>query len=345
LNLGDAEIQEVEDKAFGENIVQIRTAELGPAGVRRVQDLLRRDYGVKAEGFQIESIGPTFGETVAKSAIYAIIFSLLAITAYISFRFEFKFAVPILIAVFHDILITSGVYSLLDRDVTTSTVAALLTILGYSLYDTVIVFDRVRENTPRMPRAAFSQIVNRSMSEVLTRSLATSFCTCLPVFALMMFGGETLQDFAFALLVGIVSGTYSSIFIASPLLTESKEREPTYRQRRRRIIDELGYVPAYAASPTPTAVGATAAKSDGALAKSALDRAPKPVEDGLSPEPVEAEPEDLAADDVEADDVPATEPAEVGGPGPAAERQSSTRPPKSQRKKRKQSRRKHGRNR
>jgi SecD/SecF fusion protein len=152
----------------------------------------------------------------------------------------------------HDLLITAGVYSLTGREVTAATVAALLTILGYSLYDTIIVFDRVRETVPRMPRAAFSQIVNRSMSEVLTRSLATTFCTLLPVTALLFFGGETLKDFAFALLIGIASGAYSSIFIASPVLTHWKEREPTYRHRRERIAGELGRVPAYAT----TAAGA-----------------------------------------------------------------------------------------
>jgi SecD/SecF fusion protein len=119
--------------------------------------------------------------------------------------------------------------------------------LGYSLYDTIIVFDRVRENVPRMPRAAFSQIVNRSMSEVLTRSLATSFCTALPILALLLFGGDTLKDFAFALLVGVISGAYSSIFIASPVLTHWKEREPVYMRRRRRIAEENGgVVPPYA---------------------------------------------------------------------------------------------------
>ena len=154
---------------------------------------------------------------------------------------------PVLIALFHDILITAGVYALADREVTTSTVAALLTILGYSLYDTIIVFDRIRENVPRMPRAAFTQIVNRSMAEVLTRSLATSFCTLLPVSALMLFGGETLRDFAFALLVGIASGAYSSIFIASPVLSEWKEREPVYRRRRKLVMEEHGgVVPAFA---------------------------------------------------------------------------------------------------
>src|SRR6202043_672838 len=112
--------------------------------------------------------------------------------------------------------------------------------------------DRGRENVPRMPRAAFSQIVNRSMSEVLTRSLATSFCTLLPVIALLLFGGSTLKDFAFALMVGIASGAYSSIFIASPVLTHWKEREPAYRSRRARIARETGMVPAYAT----TAAGA-----------------------------------------------------------------------------------------
>ena len=123
----------------------------------------------------------------------AIIASLLLISIYIGFRFEFKFAVPVLIALAHDLLITAGVYALFDREVTTATVAALLTIMGYSLYDTVIVFDRIRENVPRMPRATFSQIANRSMSEVFTRSLATSFVVLMPVGALLLFGGETLQ--------------------------------------------------------------------------------------------------------------------------------------------------------
>ncbi len=119
----------------------------------------------------------------------AIIASLLVISAYVALRFEWKFAIPVLIALMHDLLITSGVYALTGRQVTVDTVAALLTILGYSLYDTIIVFDRVRENIPRMPRAAFSQVVNRSMSEVLTRSIATTSCTLLPVIALLIFGG------------------------------------------------------------------------------------------------------------------------------------------------------------
>ena len=183
---------------------------------------------------------------MANSAVIAIIASLLVISVYVALRFEWKFAVPVLIALMHDLLITSGVYALTGREVTVDTVAALLTILGYSLYDTIIVFDRVRENIPRMPRAAFSQIVNRSMSEVLTRSIATTSCTLLPVVALLLFGGSTLQDFAFALLIGVASGAYSSIFIASPVLTHWKEREPVYRGRRHRIEEDFGTVPPYA---------------------------------------------------------------------------------------------------
>jgi SecD/SecF fusion protein len=242
----DAKIQKVSNKDLGNNVFQISTPTLAPNKVAQVRAALNKQFGV-GNNFSNESIGPTFGQTVAKSAVIAIIASLFVISIYIALRFEWKYAVPVLIALMHDLLITAGVYSLTAREVTTSTVAALLTILGYSLYDTIIVFDRVRENVPRMPRAAFSQIVNRSMSEVIVRSLATSFCTVLPVLALLLFGGETLRDFAFALLVGIASGTYSSIFIASPVLTHWKERERVYVQRTERIRREAGgLVPAYA---------------------------------------------------------------------------------------------------
>ncbi|HTX29861.1 MAG TPA: protein translocase subunit SecD [Solirubrobacteraceae bacterium] len=245
-----ATVQRVTNRGLGANVFQISSKKLQPAGLNRVEDALRARYGITANGWNPQSVGPTFGKTVTDSAILAIIASLVVISAYVALRFEWKFAVPVLIALMHDLLITSGVYALTGREVTTATVAALLTILGYSLYDTIIVFDRVRENIPRMPRAAFSQIVNRSMSEVLTRSLATTFCTLMPIVALLAFGGvagsSELQDFAFALLIGVASGAYSSIFIASPVLTHWKEREPQYRARRRRLESELGHVPAYA---------------------------------------------------------------------------------------------------
>src|SRR5215212_6498760 len=242
--LADAEVQTIDNPELGKNLVQISSGS-GPDRVKAAQDAVEKEFGFADEP-TTESIGPTFGQSVARSALIAIIASLTVISVYIALRFEWKVAVPVLIALMHDILITGGVYALTGREVTTSTVAALLTILGFSLYDTIIVFDRVRENIPRMPSAAFSQIVNRSMSEVVVRSLATSFCTLLPELCLYFFGGETLKDFAFALIVGTASGTYSSIFIAAPVLTQWKEREPVYASRERRIRERLGYVPAYA---------------------------------------------------------------------------------------------------
>jgi SecD/SecF fusion protein len=245
LGLGEAEIQTVDNPELGRNVVQINAEDLTSNEIDRVEDTLRDSFGF-ADDPSTQSIGASFGDTVAQNAIRAIIASLIIISLYITLRFQWKFAVPVLIALSHDLLITSGVYALTGREVTASTVAALLTILGFSLYDTIVVFDRVRENIPRMPNAAFSQIYNRSMSEVIVRSLATSFCAALPILALMLFGGETLQDFAFALLVGTISGTYSSVFIAGPVLTHWKEREPVYRTREARIRDQFGgIVPAY----------------------------------------------------------------------------------------------------
>ncbi len=244
----EAEIQRVQEPELGRYVFQVSTEELRPDQVTRVTGAIEDEFGLQGEP-NTTSIGPTFGQTVARSAIIAIIASLIVISVYLALRFGAKYSVPVLIALSHDILITAGIYALVDREVTTATVAALLTILGFSLYDTIIVFDRIRENVPRMPRATFTQIVNRSMSEVIVRSLATSFCSGLPVLALLLFGGETLQDFAFALLVGTISGTYSSVFIASQVLSHWKEREPVYRRRRLAIAAEHGgVVPAFAAA-------------------------------------------------------------------------------------------------
>jgi SecD/SecF fusion protein len=271
LGYGDAEIQEVTDPELGEHVVQIEVPQLNPDQVTRVENALDADFGVAKADFISNSVGPTFGEQIARTAVIAVVASLLLIAIYIGFRFEWKFAVPVMIALAHDLLITAGVYALFDREVTTATVAALLTIMGYSLYDTVIVFDRIRENVPRMPRATFSQIANRSMSEVFTRSLATSFVVLMPVGSLLLFGGETLKDFAFALLVGVLSGAYSSIFIATPVLVEWKEREQTYMRRRRLMLEQFGgRIPAFAqgalGEPAPAAAGAGAGARAGAPA-------------------------------------------------------------------------------
>ena len=244
--IDNAEIQQVTEEEFGANVFQIQ----GKIPADQAQDVgpaLDAEFGLEGgeQGIQTTSVGPTFGEQIARSALIALIFSLIVISGYVAVRFEAKYAVPVLIALVHDILITGGIYALTGQEVSSATVAAFLTILGYSMYDTIIVFDRIRENVPRMPRAAFSQIVNRSMSEVLTRSLITGLSTVFLVAMLLVFGDETLRGFAFAMMVGIASGTYSSIFIASPVLTEWKEREPAYQARRRNITEAMGYVPTF----------------------------------------------------------------------------------------------------
>src|SRR5207247_8923800 len=177
------------------------------------------------------NVSSSFGHQIAIDAIWGIIVSLLLITVYISLRFDFKFALPVIVAMLHDIAITVGVYSLAFKEVAVATVAAVLPVLGYSIYDTIIIFDRVRENIPLMRRQPFATIANVSLWETIRRSLATSLITLLPIGALLIFGGATLKDFAFALMVRIVSGAYSSIFIAAPLLTILKEREPEFARR------------------------------------------------------------------------------------------------------------------
>ena len=208
-------------KTFGsdsyENF-QMRMKSLTIANQNKLETDLKTRYGQNLS-IQITNVSSSFGRQIARSAIVAVIVSLLLIVLYIAVRFDLKFAGPVIAALLHDIVITVGVYSLTGREVSNSTVAAVLTVLGYSIYDTIIIFDRIRENIPLMRRSSFATIANVSLWETIRRSLATTFITLLPIGALLVFGGATLKDFAFALIVGITSGAYSSIFIAAPLLT------------------------------------------------------------------------------------------------------------------------------
>jgi SecD/SecF fusion protein len=228
-------------KTFGsesyENF-QMRMKSLSQGNQNKLgQDLVSRFQATNSE---ITNVSSSFGRQIARSAIVAVIVSLLLIVLYIAIRFDLKFAGPVIVALLHDIVITVGVYSLTGREVSNSTVAAVLTVLGYSIYDTIIIFDRIRENIPLMRRSSFATIANVSLWETIRRSLATSFITLLPIGALLIFGGATLKDFAFALMVGIVSGAYSSIFIAAPLLTILKEREPEFARRKDVKVDGDG---------------------------------------------------------------------------------------------------------
>ena len=221
---------------------RVQTDELPPAQRAAVTAALAEYAGVAKSDVSFVDVGPTWGDTVTRKALTALAFFFLLIAAYLTFRFEWRMAVAAIVAVLHDIIITAGVYAITGFEVTPATVVAFLTILGFSLYDTVVVFDKIKENTPSLGAErgdTYSQMVNRSMNQVLMRSINTSFVALLPVASLLVvgsgiLGAVTLRDFALALFVGLLVGAYSSIFVATPLLAWLKEREPRYAALRER---------------------------------------------------------------------------------------------------------------
>lgn len=216
--LPDFVAQEAVIQRAGESGYEVRTPVINEEERGQVRDSLREALGAEVSE---TSISPTFGSQLRNQALQAVGAALLIIVIFISIRFEFAFAISAMAALVHDILMTVGFYALVGREVNLVTVVAVLTVLGYSLYDTIIIFDRIRENTPEVGynRRRFDQMVNSSIRQVVMRSLYTSVSTLIPITALLIFGEATLSDFAFALLVGIIAGTYSSIFIASPVLS------------------------------------------------------------------------------------------------------------------------------
>jgi preprotein translocase subunit SecF len=193
--------------------------------------------GISVDQINEQDVGPTWGKTISRKMIIGLVVFLILVTLYISIRFEPKMAVGALVALTHDLIITAGVYALVGREVTPETVIAILTILGYSLYDTVVIFDKVKENAESaalVAKETYSGVVNISLNQTFMRSVNTSLVVLLPIGSLLLFGGQTLKDFAFALFVGVASGTYSSIFVAAPVLALLKEREPRFQQARAR---------------------------------------------------------------------------------------------------------------
>jgi len=174
-----------------------------------------------------ETVGPKVGKELVGAAILAIFWAIIFILIYIMWRFEFRFGVGAVVALIHDVIITLGIFSILNKEISIAIVAALLTIVGYSLNDTIVVYDRIRENLRALKRQSFDYAVtiNRSINETLSRTIVTSGTTLIVVLILFFFGGEVIKDFAFALLCGIVIGTYSSIYVASPVLVEWEERK------------------------------------------------------------------------------------------------------------------------
>jgi preprotein translocase subunit SecF len=211
--------------------------------VQKVTDRLAKLANTSTQQVDVTSVGPSWGHEISKKAERALIFFFLAIALYISVRFEWKMALAALLAVVHDILVTVGIYSIVGFQVTPATVVAFLTILGYSLYDTIVVFDKIEENTRGLAasgRMTYSDTVNLSMNQVLMRSINTSLVAILPILSVLVvgsyiLGATALEDFGLALTVGLLTGAYSSIFIASPLLAIFKEHEPRYAQIRQRI--------------------------------------------------------------------------------------------------------------
>ena len=227
----------------------------------KVRAELAKEAGVQPNEVAFTDVGPSWGKEISNKAIRALIFFFIAISIYISARFEWKMAVSALVAVVHDIVVTVGVYSLTGLPVTPGTVIAFLTILGYSLYDTIVVFDRVMENTRGLAssgRMTYGDMVNLSMNQTLMRSINTSLVALLPVLSVLIIGSKimgatALEDFGFALAIGLLTGAYSSIFIASPMLAVLKEREPRYANIRARLASRGGAV---GAPLTPAAAAA-----------------------------------------------------------------------------------------
>ena len=183
-----------------------------------IKNFLEKDLQVKITVRKVETVGPKVGAELIKSAIYSLILCLIAIFLYLWFRFEWQFSIGGIVALFHDLIITVGVFALLGLQFDLSIIAALLTILGYSINDTVIIYDRIRENLKKDSSSELSILINESLNNTLSRTLKTSGTTLLSIVAVLIFGGEVLRGFAFAITFGIIVGTYSSIYIAAPIL-------------------------------------------------------------------------------------------------------------------------------
>jgi preprotein translocase subunit SecF len=218
----------------------VTTHELDTATENSAIEAIVELTGADRDDTSIEAVGPTFGALIARRALIALAVFLGTVILFISWRLEFKMAAAGIAALFHDMIITVGIYALTGFPVTPATVVAILVVLGYSLYDTVVVFDKVEELVEVEDEKTYPEIVNQAMNSVLARSLATSLTSLLPIGSILfvgsfILGASTLRDFALALFVGIAAGTYSSIFVAAPLLSAWKEKEPEWIERAERV--------------------------------------------------------------------------------------------------------------
>ena len=233
FNLSQSTIQNLSENEF-----VIRTEKIDSEQRKEILAVFRENL-TDLEILRVETVGPIIGENLKKLALYAFLLAFIGIILYITMRFEFKFSIISILALSHDCLIVLGIFSLLQKEITISIVAAVLTIVGYSLNNTIVILDRLRENIKFKTREPFENLINMSINQSLSRTINTALTTIIPILALYFFGGNILSDFALALFIGMIAGTYSSISIASPLLLEWNKMFKI-RQKGTRITGKKG---------------------------------------------------------------------------------------------------------
>jgi preprotein translocase subunit SecF len=316
---------------------QVQTSQLSTAQALKIQSSIAKQFHLNVNNVPVTTVGSSWGSQVSQKALEALIAFLIVIVIYLSIAFEWRMAAAAFVALAHDIVITIGVYALTGFQVSPATVIGLLTILGYSLYDTVVVFDKVRENTAPIlgtRKSNYSEAANLALNQTLVRSINTSLTALLPVAAILvvgtlLLGNGELKDLSLVLFVGMLSGTYSSIFIATPVLADLKEREPQYKQLARQVAQRASGGRAAIRKAKTAASGAGAvggqAGNGGATAVDLASDSPPDTDD------------DLAADAaIEDESVPASQPAAAGqarasSARPAGARQQPARRPAAKR--------------
>ena len=248
-------------QTIGNDKIRVQTGALDTAQNNAVQDALAAKFSVPVESIDTQIVGPSWGKEITRKALYGLFGFLICVMLYLAMAFEPKMAVAAIAAVIHDVFITVGIYALVGFDVTPATVIGFLTILGYSLYDTVVVFDKIRENTRTITassKSTYSQATNLAVNQTLVRSMNTSLIALLPVGSILfvgagLLGAGTLKDLSLALFIGLAVGTYSSIFIAPPVLAQLREKEPAMQALAKRVNGRTA--PAGTATPVPSVAG------------------------------------------------------------------------------------------
>jgi preprotein translocase subunit SecF len=341
VGVSDPVVQKLTQKGVGATVYRVETPALSqdPENnqVEKVVNAISSKLGVDKNAVDTSTVGASWGSQITHKAIQSLIIFIIAVVIYLSIRYEWKLAASAIIALLLDLVFTVGIYALVGVEVTPSTVIGLLTILGYSLYDTVVVFDKVRENTREIAggsRMTYSQAANLAVNQTLVRSINTSVTALLPVASLLfvgagLMGAGSLKDLALALFIGLATGTYSSIFIATPLACAFKEREPQFQALAKRVAARQG-----ATARTPVAVAAAAAgrgvvgggRSATMLADDADDTSPAPGTGGDSADGA-ASAEGTAAADVSVPSNPTSKSSGAGVRRPnTAQRRPGNRP-------------------